>query len=266
MNDKVFYKYNQTIQKECEKSLEQVTNNQEYYSLINSARKIFETKLLDGMPVEQVIQSAIEQYGIGDVIDTALTICDMYIPYSLIRIMQATLGFDGIVAKIDDSNRPEADRSSLINAMIGLEEDRVLPYLINLITSSDSDLIKEEAAQTLSVMDKEKVYTKTVEYISQKGMQDDLLSLLVNITKDTKQSEQTYKLLRTHFMNSQNKPLIANIMADLNDSRVVAFLRGYLSKSINNISKTEIVDICSAISRLGGNVEDFIKFDNNITS
>lgn len=264
MNDKVFFKYNQTIQKECEKNLEQVTNNQEYYSLINSARKAFETQLLDGISVEQVIQSAIEQHGIDTVIDTALTICDMYIPYSLIRIMQNTLGFEGIIAKINDGNRLEADKSSLINAMIGLDEDDVLPYLINLIVSTDSDLIKEEAVQVLSLLDKEKVYNKTVENISQKGIQDDLLALLVSITKDTKQSDQTYQLLRTYFMSSPNKPLIANILADLNDSRAVVFLRGYLLKSINNISKAEIIDICGAISRLGGNVEDLIKFDNNM--
>jgi len=51
-------------------------------------------------------------------------------------------------------------------------------------------------------------------------------------------------------------------MADLNDGRAVVFLRGYLSKNLNDIAKSEIVDICSAISRLGGYTEDFIKFNN----
>ena len=73
-------------------------------------------------------------------------------------------------------------------------------------------------------------------------------------------------MLRAYFLTATDKGLVANIMADLDDSRAVVFLRGYLSKNIYNIKKSEITDICSAISRMGGYVEDFIRYNPKMQS
>ena len=262
MNIDVFDKYNKEIQKECEAKLDYVTTKAEYISLINDARKHFETTSIQGSPINDVIQTQIEESGIHEVLNNALMVCDMYLPYSLIDLMQKKIGFEGIKKMIDDKSKPEADRASLINSLIGIENEDLYKYLIDIIVTSDSELLKEEAADVLSLMDKNKVNLNILESFDKNGVNNELLSVLVAVYKDTDESDSIYQLLRKHFILSDNKSMIANIMADLNDGRAVVFLRGYLSKNLNDIAKSEIFDICSAISRLGGYTEDFIKFNN----
>ncbi len=266
MNEKLFNKYNKLMQKFFEEKMNDVTSKQEYFSIITTARKKFESELVDGMTVDQALRKEIEQEGIENVLDMALTICDMYLPFSLISILHEMIGIEGIKSRIMDETRPQSDRASLVNTLQGLDTDDVRYFLIKLITSSDSELIREEAADVMSTCDMDKVYKDISEYFTKEEVKEDLLSVLVEIFKESDKKDQIYKILRAHFLNTDNKGMTAGLMADLNDARAVSFLRGYLSKNMYEIKKSEIVDICGAISRMGGYVEDFIKYNPNSDS
>ena len=266
MNEKIFNKYNKVMQKVFEEKMDDVTTRKDYFFLISTAREKFETELIDGLSIEQVLRKEIEKEGIDNVLDIALMICDMYLPYTLVSIIHEIIGVEGIKERILDETRPQSDRASLVNALAGYDTDDVRSFLIDIVTSTDSELIREEASDVLSYFDMDSVYNDISRYFNLKEINEDLLSVLVQIFKESDKKDQIYKILRVHFLNADKKGLVANLMADLNDGRAVAFLRGYLAKSMYEIKKSEIVDICGAISRMGGYVEDFIKYNPNMES
>ncbi|MFA5341582.1 MAG: hypothetical protein WC332_07390 [Clostridia bacterium] len=266
MNEKLFNRYNKVMQKVFEERMDNVNTKQEYFSLIKCARDKFEDELIDGVAVDEILRKDIEHEGIDNVLDFALMICDMYLPFSLISILHEMLGVDGIKSRITDETRPQADRASLVNSLIGYDTDDNRNFLINLITSSDSDLIREEASDVLATFDKDSVFKDISDYFIKNKVEVDLLSVLIEIFRESDKKDQIYKLLRVHFLHTDNKGMTANLMADLNDGRAVSFLRGYLTKNMYSIKKSEIVDICGAISRMGGYVEDFIKYNSNTDS
>ncbi|MBP7343631.1 MAG: hypothetical protein GXY21_10030 [Clostridiaceae bacterium] len=266
MTDKLFKRYNSVMQKVFEEKMDEVATKKEYFAVIKYAREEFEKELIDSLSTEQTLRSAIEKEGIDYVLDMALMICDMYLPYSLVSILHETIGAEGIKSRILDETRPQADRASLINALTGHETDDTISFLINLIISTDSELLMEESSYVLSAFNKDNVYDRIFEYFNQNGINEDLLSVLVEMFRESDKKDHIYKMLRAYFLTATDKGLVANIMADLDDSRAVVFLRGYLSKNIYNIKKSEITDICSAISRMGGYVEDFIRYNPKMQS
>ena len=111
MTDKLFIRYNKVMQKVFEKAMDEVTTKEQYFSVITRAREQFEKETIDGLSVERSLRNDIEKEGIDNVLDMALTVCDMYLPYSLITILHESIGTEGIKHKILDETRPEAERA-----------------------------------------------------------------------------------------------------------------------------------------------------------
>jgi hypothetical protein len=266
MTDKLFIRYNKVMQKVFEKAMDEVTTKEQYFSVITRAREQFEKETIDGLSVERSLKNDIEKEGIDNVLDMALTVCDMYLPYSLITILHESIGTEGIKHKILDETRPEAERASLINALAGYETEDITTFLIGYITTVHSDLLKEEASDVLATFNKDTVYSRISDIMSKNRGNEDLLSVLASMFRQSDKSDSVYRMLREHFLSAEDKGLVANIMADLDNAKAVVFLRGYLSRNINDIGKSEIADICSAISRMGGNAEDFMKHIPDIAS
>ncbi len=263
MNEKIFEQYNEFIQKEFEKNVDYIRTKEDYEATINKGRRDFEESLFEGHTIKEALIKSIDNYGIDDLLDQALVICDMYLPYSLIELMHKLLDFKGISQKIDQKGMPEADRATLINSFLGMhEKEEVIDYLINIVVTEESDLLKEEAINVLFKTNGQVVYDKINAFFEANGINDDLLGLLVKLDKSFLKDKDLLILLKERFLTTEDKALLAEIMADLNDGRAVTFLRGYLNKNKFKLSQSEIVDICSAISRMGGKTDDFIKPQN----
>jgi hypothetical protein len=266
MNDKIFKKYNELIQKSCERDLEGVKTKNEYFKLINDARTAFESTAIDGVPVNEAVDALIDKEGLDNVLDIALTVCDMYLPISLISAINRKMDSKDIMSMINDQSRPEADRATLVNVLKTVPDASVDLFLLDLICASDCELVKEEACEVFSKRDKDTVRCMITDHFDKFGVNEDLIAVLVNIYRDEDNKDDAYNMLKNAFTASGQKPLVANMMADLGDGRAVVFLRGYILKNINNLKKDEIIDIAGAIYRLGGRVDDFLKTDDRALS
>ena len=96
MNEKIFNKYNKVMQKVFEEKMDDVTTRKDYFFLISTAREKFETELIDGLSIEKVLRKEIEKEGIDNVLDIALMICDMYLPYTLVSIIHEIIGVEAL--------------------------------------------------------------------------------------------------------------------------------------------------------------------------
>ena len=83
-----------------------------------------------------------------------------------------------------------------------------------------------------------------------------LLVSLSDLCNRYKKSPEFYKLLKTCFMMSENKGVIANCFARYDNGRAVAFLRGYVEKNLKDIEPDEFFEIKVAVEELGGNIQD----------
>lgn len=262
MNDRIFKKYNEMIQKSCERDLEGITTKNEYFKMINDARMMFESEMIDGIPMQEAMNALTVKDGLEYVLDVALTVCDMYLPISLISIINKQMDQKEIISMINDQSRPEADRATLINVLKDVEDVLVDRFLIDLICTSDCELIKEEACEVFSKRDKNIVRGMIMDHFNAHGVKEDLIAVLVNMYRDEDNKDMVYSILKDAFIASHQKPLVANMFADLGDGRAVVFLRGYILKNINDLKKDDIMDIAGAIYRMGGRVDDFLKLDN----
>ncbi|MFA7673181.1 MAG: hypothetical protein WCY62_04945 [Clostridia bacterium] len=262
MNDKIFTKYNELIQKSCERDLEGIKTKNEYFKMINDARMMFESTVTYGVPVREAIDALIAKDGLEHVLDVALTVCDMYLPISLISAINREMDPKDIMSMINDRSRPETDRATLINVLIDVEDGSVNQFLMDLICTSDCELIKEEACEVFSKRDRNTVRRMIRNYFDTNGVKEDLIAVLVNMYRDEENKDDVYTILKDAFIASHQKPLVANMLADLGDGRAVVFLRGYILKNINSLEKDDIIDIAGAIFRLGGKVDDFLKPDS----
>lgn len=87
-----------------------------------------------------------------------------------------------------------------------------------------------------------------------------LISALAKIGRKNK-SDEIYKCLKSMFLKMDNKVFGAICLADYDDIKVIQFLKGYVLKNWNSITRELFFEIKRTVEKLGGSMDDIsLKF------
>ncbi len=74
------------------------------------------------------------------------------------------------------------------------------------------------------------------------------------------QRQRAYELLRRAFREMPHKQIAVICLGDFADPRAIVLLRSWLERHAGQVDKPLFLEICSTVSRLGGETEDLLRY------